>query len=441
MLSYVRPDPSGGSGKQDPLRNDFERDHDRIVFSSAFRSLQDKTQVVPLPEHDFVHTRLTHSLETSCVGRSLGKMVAEHLLRSYPEIQEIGVEHGDIGAIVAAACLAHDIGNPPFGHSGEKAIGAFFNSGEGRSLRSRIENDQRWKDLCHFEGNANGFRILTHSEGNLTPTLTCATLGAFTKYPCSSEGAQGTHVADKKFGFFKAEEGIFKSVAEELGLKPFDAHEGWHRHPLAYLVEAADDICYSIIDLEDGLRAGLVREQEGEGLLEELIGDDLDRSRLALLQDKDQRWGYLRAKAINVLVQDAARDFIEHEEAIRKGDMNASLIKGIERGRTVRAIKELSFEKIYRSRKVLEIEAAGFEVLGGLLELFTEASLGALEGKNGAREEKTLDLLPASLQSPGSGSEEELYDRLLGICAYVSSMSDSSALSLYRKLKGIELPH
>jgi dGTPase len=441
LLSYERPDPSSPSGPMDPLRNDFERDHDRIVFSSAFRSLQDKTQVVPLPEHDFVHTRLTHSLETSCVGRSLGKMSAEHLLKEYPELRESGIEHGDIGSIVAAACLAHDIGNPPFGHSGEKAIGAFFSSGKGQELRNRIPDDQCWKDLCHFEGNANGFRILTHAEGNLTPTLTCATLGAFTKYPCPSNRPDSEHSARKKFGYFKAEEGIFASVADKLKLQPFEDGKGWHRHPLAFLVEAADDICYSIIDLEDGLRAGLVEEREGEGLLKELIGPELDQGRLDALSGHDQRWGYLRAKAINVLVKDAADAFIDNEEAIRYGKMRRPLIKELERGSTVKAIKDLSFQKIYRSRKVLEIEAAGFEVLGGLLELFTEASLGALEGKNGPREEKTLDLLPEPLQQRGKGNDAEFYERILGICAYVSGMSDSSALSLYRKLKGIELPH
>ncbi len=440
LLSFDRPDPLTSSTGADPLRNDFERDHDRIVFSSAFRSLQDKTQVVPLPEHDFVHTRLTHSLETSCVGRSLGKMVAAHLLQSHPELREKGIEHGDFGAIVAAACLAHDIGNPPFGHSGEKAIGAYFQDGEGRSLRNRFSDEQAWLDLAHFEGNANGFRILTRAEGKLTPTLTCATLGAFTKYPCPSDRPDRDQVASKKYGFFKAEEEVFASVAEKLGLDPFPDGKGWVRHPLAFLVEAADDICYSIIDLEDGLRAGLVRSQDGEELLRVLIGTELDEKRLQELPEEDQRWGYLRAKAINVLVQDAADAFIEGAEKIRSGEMDHSLIKGIERGKTVKEIKALSFEKIYRSQKVLEIEAAGFEVLGGLLDLFTKASLGALDGATGERERKTLDLLPARHREAGEGTEEEVYHRLLDLCGIISSMSDSSALSLYRKLKGIELP-
>ncbi len=436
LLNYERPDGTTSSGSADPLRNDFEKDHDRIVFSSAFRSLQDKTQVVPLPEHDFVHTRLTHSLETSCVGRSLGKMVGEHLLASYPELPEMGVENGDLGAIVAAACLAHDIGNPPFGHSGEKAIGEFFLNGPGKGLQERVNDEQAWKDLTHFEGNANGFRILTRTEG----TLTCATLGAFTKYPCPSDRPEREHVASKKFGFFKAEAPLFSSVADKLGLTAFEDGKGWVRHPLAFLVEAADDICYSVIDLEDGLRSGLVPPGEGEGLLKKLIGEDLEKDRVERLSDDDQRWSYLRAKAINVLVNEASQAFIDHEKEILEGSADRSLIKKMPSGSTVKEIESLSFERVYRSRKVLEIEAAGFEVLGGSLELFTEAALNAQEGKPSSREQKILDLLPPHLRNVSDGPENPIYQRLLEISEFVSSMSDSSALSLYRKLKGIELP-
>lgn len=440
LLSYERPGeaPSSESGS-DPLRNDFEKDHDRIVFSSAFRSLQNKTQVVPLPEEDFVHTRLTHSLETSCVGRSLGKMAAGHLLRDHPGIVEKGIDHNDIGAIVAAACLAHDIGNPPFGHSGEKAIADFFLNGAGKKLRERVKSDQTWRDLTEFEGNANGFRILTRSAGKDqgSPTLTCATLGAFTKYPCPSDRPESGHVARKKFGYFKSEEEIFQSVAEQLGLKAFEDGKGWVRHPLAYLVEAADDICYSVIDLEDGLRAGLIPAQEGEGLLQELIGEELDRGRLQGLPDEGEKWSYLRAKAINVLVNDAARIFGEEEERIRKGEFERALIKASERSEQVKAIKDLSFEKLYRSRKVLEIEAAGFEVLGGLLESFTDAVLLSPGEGSAPKHEKILQLLPSGLSM---NKERNDYEKLLEICSFVSGMSDSYALSLYRRLKGIELP-
>lgn len=441
LLSFDRPDSASGS--RDPLRNDFEKDHDRIVFSSAFRSLQDKTQVVPLPEHDFVHTRLTHSLETSCVGRSLGKIAAEHLLHEYPELQKRGLEHGDLGSIVAAACLAHDIGNPPFGHSGEKAIGAHFSDGAGKGLKERIGEGQAWKDLTHFEGNANGFRILTRAEGsgNEAPALTAATLGAFTKYPCPSDRPEGDHVARKKFGFFRSDEETFTRVAEALNLKAFEDGRGWFRHPLAYLVEAADDICYSVIDLEDGLRAGLVPPDKGESLLKELIGnEELDESRLHSLPEGDPQWSYLRAKAINVLVQDVAQAFIEQEEAIRNGELKKGLMDVVERGKTLEEIEALSFERIYRSRKVLEIEAAGFEVLGGLLERFIPASLSALDGKPDSREKKTLELLPRGLRNAPEGTEDPVYERVLDICSFVSGMSDSYALSLFRKLKGIELP-
>ena len=250
--------------EQDETRLGFEVDYDRIIFSSEFRSLQDKTQVIPLSKTDFVHTRLTHSLEVSVVGRSLGRRVGQKLLEKHPQLQNIhGYQAHDFGAIVAAAALAHDIGNPPFGHSGEKAIGEFFKSGKGLNYKNQL-NEKQYQDLCDFEGNANGFKIVTQSrvgrEGGLR--LSYATLGAFTKYPKESLPKKPTkHIADKKYGFFQSEKDAFIDVAEELGLtKRSDKDASYARHPLAFLVEAADDICYTIIDFEDGINLGLISE-------------------------------------------------------------------------------------------------------------------------------------------------------------------------------------
>ena len=250
--------------QQDESRIGFEVDYDRIIFSDSFRSLQDKTQVVPLSKTDFVHTRLTHSLEVSVVGRSLGRIVGKQLLENYPELQQLGYQANDFGAIVASACLAHDIGNPPFGHSGEKAIGEYFKSGNGVKYKKELTNKQ-WQDLIDFEGNANGFKILTESregiEGGLR--LSYATLGAFIKYPKESLPKKPTNnIIDKKYGFFQSEKEVFIDVVNDLGLKNVRKKDiAYARHPLAFLVEAADDICYTIIDFEDGINLGLIEEE------------------------------------------------------------------------------------------------------------------------------------------------------------------------------------
>ncbi|MEP5615461.1 MAG: dGTP triphosphohydrolase, partial [Flavobacteriaceae bacterium] len=248
--------------EQEETRLGFEVDYDRIIFSSSFRGLQDKTQVIPLPisvgsKKDFVHTRLTHSLEVSVVGRSLGRIAGQRILAKHPYLSEIhGYQFNDFGAIVAASALAHDIGNPPFGHSGEKAIGSYFEQGNGAKYKAYLSNEE-FQDLADFEGNANGFKLLTESREGVPGglRLSYATLGAFIKYPKASLPKKPSkHIADKKFGFFQSEKDFFMEVANEIGLVPNLKNKGigFYRHPLAYLVEAADDICYTIIDFEDG---------------------------------------------------------------------------------------------------------------------------------------------------------------------------------------------
>ena len=264
--------------EQDDTRLGFEVDYDRIIFSSAFRSLQDKTQVIPLSKTDFVHTRLTHSLEVSVVGRSIGRLVGKKILEKYPHIPEVhGYHMNDFGAIVAAASLAHDIGNPPFGHSGEKAIGEYFSIGKGQQYKDQL-TDKQWQDLIDFEGNANGFSVLSSSrpgiEGSLR--LTYAVLGAFMKYPKESLPKKPTkNISDKKYGFFQSDKDFFKEVAEELGMIPNKSGNdiGFERHPLAFLVEAADDICYTIIDFEDGINLGLIEEEFALEYLIKLVKD------------------------------------------------------------------------------------------------------------------------------------------------------------------------
>ena len=293
--------------EQDETRLGFEVDYDRIIFSSEFRSLQDKTQVIPLSQTDFVHTRLTHSLEVSVVGRSLGRGVGQKLLERYPHLREIhGYQANDFGAIVAAAALAHDIGNPPFGHSGEKAIGHYFKTGKGSEFANQL-SEKEYQDLCDFEGNANGFNIVTQHrpgrEGGLR--LSYATLGAFMKYPKESLPKKPTkHIADKKYGFFQQDKSSFVEVAEELGLikTSKDTDLGFARHPLAYLVEAADDICYTIIDFEDGINLGLIQEEIALEYLINLVRHTINTSKYNRLTSKEDRLSYLRALAINTLI-------------------------------------------------------------------------------------------------------------------------------------------
>ena len=302
--------------EQDNLRLGFEVDYDRIVFSNAFRSLQDKTQVIPFSKTDFVHTRLTHSLEVSVVGRSLGRMAGHAILQKHPHLkQSLGYQSNDFGAITAAASLAHDIGNPPFGHSGEKAIGHFFSSGQGVKYKNKL-TDKEYQDLCDFEGNANGFKILTEShpgtQGGLR--LSYATLGAFVKYPKASLPVKPTpHVADKKYGYFQPQKKFFKEVADELSL--IDGEKTF-RHPLTYLVEAADDICYTIIDFEDGINLGWISEEFALEYLINLVKDQIDSKKYSQLAFKPQRLSYLRALAINSMIKDAVDTFIDNEQCI-----------------------------------------------------------------------------------------------------------------------------
>jgi dGTPase len=295
---------------QDETRLGFEVDYDRIIFSDSFRSLQDKTQVVPLSKTDFVHTRLTHSLEVSVVARSLGRIVGKQLTEKYPELKANGYQANDFGAIVAAAALSHDIGNPPFGHSGEKAIGEYFKTGKGTEFKDQL-SDKEWQDLIDFEGNANGFKILTESrdgvEGGLR--LSYATLGAFMKYPKESLPKKPTdHIVDKKYGVFQSEIDAFEDVALELGLTKLrnDANLAYNRHPLAYLVEAADDICYTIIDFEDGLNLGLIEEEYALEYLINLVRDTINTEKYHQLKTKKDRLSYLRALAIGNLINEAA---------------------------------------------------------------------------------------------------------------------------------------
>ena len=422
--------------EQDETRLGFDVDYDRVIFSPEFRSLQDKTQVIPLSSTDFVHTRLTHSLEVSVVARSLGRKAGVKILEKHPALQEMhGYKPNDFGAIVAAAALAHDIGNPPFGHSGEKAIGHFFKNGPGRSFKSAL-TDKQYQDLCDFEGNANGFKILTQDlkgrPGGLR--LSYATLGAFTKYPKASLPKKPTpHIASKKYGFFQSEETIFLEVAKELGLLKINSNDHqFGRHPLTFLVEAADDICYTIIDFEDGINLGLIEEEFALEYLIKLVKNSIDTKKYHSLKFKKDRVSYLRALAINTLINEAVEIFLANETAILEGTFTTSLLDKCAYEAQINDIINISVSKIYKSQEVVEKELAGYKIIADLLDIFVTAINNHQKGTLSNYDSLLLNLLPKEFMI----SSESTYERIMSICTYVSRMSDSYAIRIHKKIQG-----
>lgn len=440
-----------------PMRTDFQRDADRIIFSPAFRRLKDKTQVFPLPENDLIHSRLTHSTEVAVVGRSLGFAVGRELPARHPQLAATSRELGrswaqDLADVVAAACLAHDIGNPPFGHAGEDAIARYFGAAVQPAAGSRrgeldghsLTAAQR-ADLVRFEGNAQGFRILTrlHDERNLGMRLTAATLGAFTKYPCES-GADPEAPADppgsptpspsqwKKHGFFQSERRVFQAVADELGLLPAPGPLlRYCRHPLAFLVEAADDISYRILDLEDGLRLNLVPRHKGIDALCEIAKKT---PRFVRPDESDSgAVEQLRARAIKQLIIEVYAVFLDCEARILAGRYPGCLLDEVPSAPQLEAIRQLTETCCYRSRGVLEIELAGYHLIGALLHEFIPAAVKPAAARS-QHEDKLLALLgmPPSESCP--------YERALRVTDYIASMTDGYAVTLYRRLKGISLP-
>ena len=417
-------------------RSEFQRDYDRLIFSAPFRRLQNKTQVFPLPGSVFVHNRLTHSLEVSCVGRSLGNSIAMQLMSKHPELANTHL--AEIGSIVSAACLAHDLGNPPFGHSGEKAISTFFSEGKGLALKSRLSS-MEWDDLTHFEGNANAFRLLTHQflgrrKGGFVMTYT--TLASIVKYPYPSCLAG----KKSKFGFFTSEEKDYLKIAQELGIKRISSDNEppkYARHPLVYLVEAADDICYQMMDIEDAYKLKLLTPKEAIGLYL-LFLSEKQKKRVeevfSFVSDGNEQIAYLRATVIGILVKECTRVFIENEDEILEGTFEGTLIKRINPclSDAYNQCSNIAFEKIYRSRDVLDIELAGFHVISTLLELMIDAVQSP--------EKAYSQLLINRVSSQYDIKADTLYGRIQAVLDYISGMTDVFALDLFRKIKGNGLP-
>lgn len=415
-------------------RSEFQRDYDRLIFSAPFRRLQNKTQVFPLPGSIFVHNRLTHSLEVSCVGRSLGNDVAKELLIRHPELKDSYI--AEIGSIVSSACLAHDLGNPPFGHSGERAISTYFSEGKGASLKEQLTPEQ-WEDLTHFEGNANAFRLLTHQFEGRRPggfVMTYSTLASIVKYPFSSSLAGNK----SKFGFFVSEEESFRRIAEELGMKKIsDSPLRYERYPLVYLVEAADDICYQMMDIEDAHKLKILTTDEVKSLLLAYFSEERQQhiqETLNRVSDVNEQIAYLRSSVIGLLIEECVRVFVANEEAILNGCFEGTLIKQMSE-RPANAYKhcaEVSLEKIYRSRDVLDIELAGFRIISTLLELMIDAVCSP--------EKAYSQLLINRVSSQYKINAPDLFEKIQAVLDYISGMTDVFALDLYRKINGNSLP-
>ena len=426
------------------FRSPFTKDADRIVFSPYFRRLNDKTQVQLGPRIDSVRTRLTHSLETSSVGRSLGKAVGSRVIKKYELNRQLGfecLEAGDFGSIVAAGCLAHDIGNTPFGHTGEEAIQHWFCEEADHDLLAPLTPGEQ-ADLEGFEGNAQGFRILTRlegwrSEGGLR--LTVATLGAFLKYPIpSTENGGRDKAKNKKFSYFQDDIDAFEKVADELGLKKNERSAHRCRHPLAYLVEAADDISYLIADLEDGVESQSLESTEVEGLLGEIV-PTTDRQSLSRISAARDRVAYLRAKAIGALIEEVVDVFMKNEESILEGTHPAKgLLSQVRSADRVDRIKSLSHDKLYNESTTVAREIAGYEVVHGLLEMYVSALFEKEKAMCHNRRAATkYEKIYKLLGQPDVSKPTSRYKWLLNVTDRISAMTDTTAMSEYRRLHGI----
>lgn len=420
-------------------RSEFKRDYDRLIFSAPFRRMQNKTQVFPLPGSIFVHNRLTHSLEVASVGMSLGNDVAHCVMKTRPELAD--TLFTQIGTIVSTACLAHDMGNPPFGHSGEKAIQTFFTEGKGAYLKDRL-SPEMWNDITHFEGNANAFRLLAHRfkgrrDGGFVMTYT--TLASIVKYPFASALAEKGH---GKFGFFCTEADIFRRIADDIGIirKSADGCPAeYARHPLVYLVEAADDICYEIMDIEDAHKLKIVTYEETKRLFLDFF-DEMGQNHIMQrihdeeITDDNEKVIYMRACVINALERACVDAFMRHEDEIMRGEFSGSLIDSID-DRLVKAYRnctELSKKKIYKSKPVLDVELSGFKIMDSLMEVMTEAAVNPQRFYSRQ--------LISRVSSQYDISAPDLETRIMAVIDYISGMTDVYALDIYQKINGISLP-
>ena len=415
-------------------RSEFQRDYDRLIFSAPFRRLQNKTQVFPLPGSVFVHNRLTHSLEVSCVGRSIGNAVSRALDEKY----EGRVRYmSEIGSIVATACLAHDLGNPPFGHMGENAIATYFTEEDGCKFQCEL-SPAEWADIAQFEGNANAFRLLTHQvqgrrEGGFV--LNYSTLASVVKYPYEAQYADAVKT---KFGFFQSEKPIFERIAAELGIiRNPENEKRYARFPLVYIVEAADDICYEIMDIEDAFKLRILSYEETKGLLMAFLPEERQKRAeeiFSLVDDQNEQIAYLRSSVVGILIDECAKVFIDHEEEILEGRFKNSLIKNLpaELYHAYQHASQVSVNKIYRSQDVLDVELAGYRIISELINDLIKAVFNPEK----AYSKQLLKRIPSQY----AVQSDTTYGKIMAVLDYISGMTDVYALDLYQKINGMSLP-
>jgi dGTPase len=445
-ISYKR---YGYQSRQSETRSEFTRDYDKIIFMSAFRRLQNKTQVFPLPGNVFVHNRLTHSLEVASVGRSIGASVGQAIVEQYGSTLDDKAQDfykHELSGVVASACLAHDLGNPAFGHSGEKAMSNFFiryaeTIINGQTLRSHY-SDQEWSDIIAFEGNANALRLLTRQyKGKLDggQALTYMTLASILKYPCASTEIDKSLAHRKKYGYFQSDQTAFDAIVDELQMHDDEGKP--IRHPFVYLVEAADDICYRIIDVEDAHRIKILSTVEVKQMFLALI-DDLDyrpqrtREVLDKIADDNEAISFLRSWCISALIDRCKKVFIEYSMEINQGSFNSTLLDEIEKVcPSLKHIKKVSIDRIYNHSSVIEVEIAGYNVMSELLHVFLQA---VLEQYKSPLQQKSIQLIPS--QYDVIDNHVSAYEKTMGVLDFVSGMTDGYATELYRKIKGIDIP-
>lgn len=449
------PKRFGSKSNKEDVRSEYERDWDRIIFSSPFRRLQNKTQVFPLPEEVFVHNRLTHSLEVACLGRSLGKIIGKRI----SELPEVNNDSGsrafyrnNLKNVISSACLAHDLGNPAFGHSGEEAISKYFKKRDTKKEDDlefkKLFSIEEWKDLTTFEGNANALRILTMQQKGREKggfRLTYSTIGSILKYPCESIASNKNFIHRKKYGYFKIDEEIFLDIATELSLIQDNTTDkiSYKRHPFVFLVEAADDIAYNIIDFEDAHRLGILSYETVKDAFLKIIAsfekDNIDwikEQAKRLEDDKNESLAYLRAKSINALIFKCADVFWKNKESILSGDYGKSLIEDLpELDETLTYIKSVSIKEIYNARKVVELEIAGFRIMSNLVQDFVTSAITSKKDRD-KEQTKILSLLPKQFTFD---EDSTAYIKVMHILDFISGMTDLFALKLYRKLRGIEI--
>ncbi len=427
---------------QDSARSSFHKDYDRLVFSHSFRQLNQKTQVHPLTNQLGIHTRLTHSLEVSCIGRSLGIMAAEKLHDKLTSGLPAWVSPADVGVIVQAACLAHDIGNPPFGHAGEYAIRDWFLHPERQAILENLMPSERL-DVLNYEGNAQGFRLLTRNEHHPDAggmRLTCATLGAFMKYPwLASSNDKPSNIQTNKFGCFLSESAQLEELAAVLGLPRSIQHNGFARHPLAYLLEAADDICYALIDLEDGIHLNMLSYPEVATIFYELIGERPNTIALPTQVSIRQSLASLRARAMMRLVNTVTDAFVANSDEMLAGTLEGSLFAhcdtSVQNG--ILQAKQLARIKIFNHPSKVRMELMANQCLHRLLDAFMPLAWTALDdAPKPFEQQRLLRLLQPHLEEHQRVLSDNTYHNMLNILDFITGMNDHEAYRLAQELQG-----